>query len=332
VTQGESPVTVWIDRKMTEPGPIIVPSAELVAVVRHSAVPTTAPDDLIPYVRPTVDAAGNVTDWLLTEDTLAFADVSVPMRFAEWRTAWERSWMLDPISVLERLVAVAHEFQVSAPSTTLLERVLDPGTTGPGGDLVHAMLDADEAARLTAVTDSLRDAIADRARKGWGFVDATPGRQRVGLVRAWSPQLGPETLAADRYVSARMDAEDGLTVTVFGADGDVVDRAVSVHEVEIAGDRVEIRSASGSTSTDLLGGRVLSWLMPGCTMWRVRQVPEVLVWAKSFAGFQESADYAAALGRPVLLTSLRLSDSDSDPRPSTPPPPRRLESRIDQEQ
>lgn len=316
---------------MNESGPIIVPSAELVAVVRHSDVPAVAPDDLTPYVRPTVDASGHVTDWLLTEDTLAFADVSVPLQFAGWRTAWERSWMLDPIAVLERLVAAAHEFQVSAPSTTLLERVLDPGTTGPSGDVVHAMLDPDEAMRLTAVTDSLRDAIADRGRKGWGFVDATPGRQRVGLVRAWSPQLGPETLAADPYVSARIDAADGLTVTVFGPDGAVVDRAVSVHEVEIAGDRVEIRAASGDTSTDLLAGRVLSWLMPGCTTWRVRQVPEVLVWAKSFAGLHESAEYASALDRPVLLTSLRLSDSEADPRPAGKPP-RRLESSIDQEQ
>lgn len=316
---------------MNEPGPIIVPSAELVAVVRHGDVPTDAPDDLTPYVRPTVDASGAATDWLLTEDTLAFADVSIPLRFAGWRTAWERSWMLDPISALERLVAVAHEFQVSAPSTTLLERVLDPGTTGPSGDVVHAMLDPDEAARLTAVTDSLRDAIADRGRKGWGFVDATPGRQRIGLVRAWSPQLGPETLAADRYVSARIHPNDGLIVTVFGETGDVLHRTVTVHEVEIVGDHVEIRGADSTVSIDLHAGRVLSWLMPGCTMWRVRQVPEVLVWAKSFAGFQESAEYAAALDRPVLLTSLRLSDSDADPRPSTPPP-RRLESRIDQEQ
>lgn len=316
---------------MNELGPIIVPSAELVAVVRHGDVPSSAPDDLMPYVRPTLDASGAATDWLLTEDTLAFADVSIPMRFGAWRTAWERSWMLDPISVLERLVAVAHEFEVSAPSTTLLERVLDPGTTGPGGDVVHAMLDPDEAARLAAVTDSLRDAIADRGRKGWGFVDATPGRQRIGLVRAWSPQLGPETLAADRYVSARIDAEEGLTVTVFGSDGQVVERATSVHEVEIAGDHVEVRAASGTVAVDLLAGRVLSWLMPGCTTWRVRQVPEVLVWAKSFAGLQESAEYAVALDQPVLLTSLRLSDADADPRPSAATP-RRLESRIDQEQ
>ena len=315
---------------MNDLGPIIVPSAELVAVVRHDDLPSEAPDDLTPYVRPTRDAGGVVTDWLLTEDTLAFADVSVPMRFAGWRATWERSWMLDPLSSLERLVAVAHEFEVSAPATTLLERVLDPGTTGPAGDVVHAMLAPDEAQRLAAVTDALRDSIADRGRQGWGFVDATPGRQRIGLARAWSSQLGPETLVADRHLSARIEAESGLTVTVVDDDGAVTDRAESVHEIEIIGDRVEIRAAACTISTTLLTGRVLSWLMPGCTLWRVRKVPEVLVWAKSFAGFQESARHASALDRPVLLTSLRLSDSDADPHPSAPPP-RRLESRIDQE-
>ena len=308
---------------MTDHGPIIVPSAELVALVRHDEVPTEVPDDLTPYVRPTHDAKGAVTDWLLTEDTLAFADVSIPLRFAGWRTSWERSWMLDPLSALERLVAVAHEFEVSAPSTTLLERVLDPGSTGPAGDLVHAMLEPGEAMRLAEVSDSLRDAIADRGRSGWGFVDATPGRQRVGLARAWSSQLGPETLAADSRVSVRMDAESGLTVTVFDDGGAMLHRTESVTEVEIVGDHVEIRSPGGSVQIDLLAGRVLSWLMPGCTMWRVRSIPEVLVWAKTFAGIRESAEYATALdstGAAVVAPAVRQrlrSASFADRAPTT---------------
>lgn len=313
-----------------EQGPIIVPSAELVAVVRHDEVPTAVPDDLTPYVRPVV-RDGATIDWLLTEDTLAFADVTIPLQFAGWRTAWERSWMLDPLSSLERLVAAAQEFEVSAPSTTLLERVLDPGAAGPTGDVVHAILEPDEARRLAAVFEALRDAIADRGRRGWGFVDATPGRQRVGLARSWSGQTGPEMLVADRHVNVSIDAGVGVTVIVVDDAGDVVSRVDGLTEVEIRGDHVEIRSAGDTLSLDLHAGRVLSWLMPGCTLWRVRSVPEVLVWARTFAGIQECADYSSALDRPVLLTSLRLSESEGDPRRPTTRQPRRLESRCDKE-
>lgn len=312
------------------PGPIIVPSAELVALVRHSDVPDVAPDDLVPYVRPAGAPDATPSDWLLTEDTLAFADVSVPMRYSQWRSAWERSWILDPLASLERLVSAAREFAVSAPSTTLLERVLDPGSTGPAGDIVHAALDPDEAARLSAVIESLRDSIADRGRTGFGFVDATPGRQRVGLVRAWSGQDGPEILVADRSVSVGIDPDEGLSVAQW--DGAQVQRVAGVTEVEIRGDSVEIRAPEASMALDLHAGRVLSWLMPGCTTWRVRPVPEVLVWARTFAGLVECADFACAIDRPVLLTSLRLSESDDHPGDDAARSPRRLESRCDQEQ
>lgn len=307
------------------PSPIIVPSAELVASVRHADVPAAAPDELEPYVRP-AGPGGAPVDWLLTDDTLAFGSVEIPMRYAQWRAGWERSWILDPLGSLERLVSAAREFETSSPATTLLERVLDPRTTGPGGDVVHAALDPAEAQRLAVVIEALRDAIADRGRSGFGFVDATPGRQRVGLARAWSGQDGPEILVADRNVSVGIDPGEGLSVSVHG--GGAPSRITGVAEVEITGDQVEIRSPSASMALDLHAGRILSWLMPGCTAWRVRPVPEVLVWARTFAGVVECAEFACAIDQPVLLSSLRLSDAGAaDPARS----PRRLESRIDQE-
>jgi hypothetical protein len=315
-----------------EPFPIIVPSAELVAVVRHDDVPDAAPDDLVPYVRAARHAPDEpIADWLLTEDTLAFADVEIPMRYAQWRAAWERSWILDPLSSIERLVSAARQFEVSAPSTTMLERVLDPGFTGPTGDVVHASLEPREAQRLAAVIESLRDAIADRGRNGFGFVDTTPGRRRVGLARAWSGQDGAETLVADQRVSVSIDPDAGLSVAAIDHRG-LVQRVSGVHEVEIQGDTVEVRSPDATLSLDLHSGRVLSWLMPGCTMWRVRQVPEVLVWARTFAGLVECAEFATAIDRHVLLTSLRLSESEGDLGSGRMQRPRRLESSCDQEQ
>lgn len=313
-------------------GPIVVPPAELAAVVRHADVPSEPPDELLPYVRPAV-RDGATEDWLLTEDTLAFADVAIPLAFERWRAAWERSWLLDPLSSLERLVSASRHFEVSAPSTTLLERVLGPGTTGPRGDVVHAVLAPGEATRLAGVLESLRDAIADRGRTGFGFIDATPGRQRVGLVRSWSGQDGPEILVADRRVVMSIDPELGLSVMV--ADDTLADegarRIEGVTEVEIRGDHVYVTSPGGDLTLDLHTGRVLGWWMPGCSRWRVRRVPEVLVWARTFAGIVECADYATAIGRPVLLTSLRLSDADADALSQATQKPRRLESSCDQE-
>jgi hypothetical protein len=307
------------------PGAIVVPSAELVASVRHAGVPDVAPDDLVAYVCPS-GADGDVTDWLLTDDTLAFGSVEIPMRYAQWRAGWERSWILDPLASLERLVSAAREFETSAPSTTLLARVLDPRAAGPAGDVVHAALEPTQAHRLAVVIEALRDAIADRGRSGFGFVDATPGRHRVGLARAWSGQDGPEILVADRSVTVGIDPDEGLSVSTHGVGAPR--RIAGVAEVRITGDRVEIRSQTDSMSLDLHAGRILSWLMPGCTMWRVRQVPEVLVWARTFAGVVESAEFACAIDRPVLLSSLRLSDSGAVHAARSP---RRLESRIDQE-
>lgn len=311
--------------------PIIVPAAEVVAVVHHDDPPGEAPEMLDAYVRPAMRADGTVADWLLTEDTLAFADVEIPMRYAQWRSTWERSWLLDPMTSLERLVSAAREFEVSAPATTLLERVLDPGSTGPGGDIVHASLEPDEAARLAAVIEALRDAIADRGRQGFGFVDATPGRRRVGLVRTWSGQDGPETLVADRRVVVSVDPTHGLSVTAIDDDG-AARTLRTVEQVEIRGDQVDIRAGTDVMSVDLHTGRVLSWLMPGCTTWRVRPIPEVVVWAKTFAGLVECAEYANEIGRPVLLSSLRLSDGDGGATGDPARAPRRLESTFDQEQ
>lgn len=312
---------------------LIVPSAELIAVVRHAELPPQPPDDLMPYVRPTL-VGGVIDDWLLSDETLAFADVTIPTSFELWRSSWERSWVLDPVASLERLVSAANEFEVSAPEITLLARVLHPEAFGRDGGSVHTELRPDEASRLAAMVESLRDAIADRGRTGFGFVDATPGRRRIGLARSWSSQDGPEILASDGVVTVSIASETGLSVTVAPDPADVAAptrRVTGVTEVEIVGDGVEIRSDTATLTIDLLRGRVLSWLMPGCTLWRVRRVPEVIVWAKTFAGIHEAGEYAIALDRPVRLTSLRLSESDDSTRFTEADPPRRLESSCDQE-
>jgi hypothetical protein len=276
------------------PSAIVVPSAALTATVRHGDVPGAAPDPL---------------------------------------TTRDRTWTLDPLSSLARLVSAARTFNVAAPSQRLLEHALGTAGHGRPSDGVHVELPADEAARLAAVTEQLRDAIAGSGRRGFGLVDATPGRARTGLTRAWSGRDGPEVLVADRRVSVTIDPAEGLSVTVAGPspgrggdDGEVV-RISGVEEVELAADGVVVRNGDSSLVLDLQRGRVIGWLMPGCTRWRVRPVPEGVVWARTFAGLADSAELAVALGRPVTLTSPRLSETG----PRRGHAARPLESRFDQE-
>jgi len=75
-----------------------------------------------------------------------------------------------------------------------------------------------------------------------------------------------------------------------------------------------VASPDGTLSFDLQQGRVLSWMVPGATLWRVRHVPEVIVWARTFAGIAEAAERALLLRQPMRLTSRRLADPSRSDR------------------
>ncbi len=263
----------------------------MLAIVRHAAPPESPPEDLAPYVIDVVGPDGR-PDWHLTDDAVAFAGPDVPNAFWQWRADWERTWTLDPASSLRRLWLAGLELASERPNS-VLERLLSESNVVD----TTRIFPASSLAELGAEIRRLRDRIRQRDRLAFGFVDVSPGRQRVGLARAWSTQDGPELMAADESLAVEMRPESGLVVHAPG------ETLSNVDEVTFTGQAVVVRTPIEEAAFDFERARPLGWLMPGVAAWRVRQIPEVIAWARSFAAFDEVLPHAASLGVELRLTT-----------------------------
>jgi hypothetical protein len=266
-----------------------LPSPPVIAAVRHGHPPLRPPTDLVPFV-DAVEVAGALVDWQMTRDAVAFGEPAVFEQYVAWRATWERVYVLDPVTSIARLAAVAAEFDGSGAAERLeqlaetgIERVVEPGGLGP----------------LLAALTTVNEAVRGRGSLGFGVVDATEGAHRTGLAAAWSPGPATEVLAADEWMQVELDAA-GVRVCPAGAAG-----LASIAEVEVTADGVRIVHPGGIAVVPLERATPLGWLVPGAVRWRVRQVPEVLVWARTLAGVEAAARDATALGLPVRFTTLR---------------------------
>lgn len=267
----------------------MVPEADLLAIVRHTSPPPSPPEPLLPYVIEVVSDSGT-NDWHLTDDALAFAGGDVPSMFWQWRTQWERTWMLDSNSSLSRLWSAGHELAAEAHRAAWDDLVAQSTVSHSTRILAPSLLD-----EWSIHVERVRDLIRQRDRFGFGFVDVTPGRQRVGLARAWSSQDGAEVLAADDAMVVEMRPDLGLCVDVRN---DVLE---AVEEVKFIDDRTVVCAPGREIAIDFESARPLAWLMPGVAAWRMCRVPEVVVWARSFAALTECTRYAASLGAEVWI-------------------------------
>ncbi|MDJ0767444.1 MAG: hypothetical protein QNJ12_01575 [Ilumatobacter sp.] len=273
---------------------IVVPSAEVLAVVRHADPPAHPPADLVPFVAPVVDAIGE-PDWYLTEDALGFAEPHIPLAFSRWRAEWERTWTLDPLSSLEGLYATSVDLDVP-----LLQLDIPSG---------RCLIGPSDQRDLPRSMEAVREAVRERGHHGYGFVDATPDREAVGLARTWSGALGPELLAADRSLRLTMVPSTGLSATrLIGTEHTVE----GVEEYELTADEATLRGRTETLRLDVESARVLGWLIPGAARWRVRRIPEVVVWARTFDGLAECSAYASALGLDILVTTRRALGHAAD--------------------
>lgn len=258
----------------------------MAALVRHADPPAQVPIDLAAFVHP-VGVDGETADWRLTDDVIAFGEPDVVDRYVTWRSGWERCFMLDPAASIARLADVGEEVlgaDAAEPLTALVadgfERVVEPvGLPG-----------------LVRVVDELGDALRRRDASGYGVVDATPGTTRVGLLAGWSPPSVPQVLVADDRLRVVL-AVDGLRVEPAGRQ--VI---VGVRQVTVIDDLVRIEHAAGVVDLEAARARPLTWLAPGAAVWRVRPVPEVIVWARTLSGIEEAARHGGALGLPVRFT------------------------------
>lgn len=275
----------------------VVPSAEVLAIVRHADPPTEVPDELAPYVVAGLEGTYN---WLLTDDALAFGDPLLPQRFGEWRATWERTWMLDPYSALTRLSGYAGGRDERGGAKPF-EKIISDSVDTDGGWIVPPEL----LGVLMEEVGRVNELISRTDIDGYGFIDATPGHSRAGMARTWSPIGGDELLTAHGGVYVNMRAEHGMSVEVLPEDGTSVAAIDGVDRVELDGDEVLIRGPGGKLRLAQEDAHCLAWIVPGASKWRVRRIPHAVVWARTFAGLRDCCEYAMALGRPVLLTTRR---------------------------
>jgi hypothetical protein len=272
-------------------GTPVHPAPLLVAEVAVRPAPDEVPFDLISYTRAAESAAGH--DWQLTADAIAIGPRSVVHRFGAWRAGWVRSWDLDHGSNVRSLVARSRALGVEHVGA--LDAAVDGHEMELDRTTRRALIDAfDDARRLISSTDA----------QGLGFVDATPGSPSIGLRRTWSPVAGVELLAAGRRLGAWMHPVVGLCV---GIDDHADDHAVlrGVSEVEFGGDHVRVTAGTGPDTRQIAvdpdTARPLAWLVPGAMRWRVRAIPEVVVWARTLVRLRDAAAFADATERPLTV-------------------------------
>lgn len=277
--------------------PAVLPSRSAYAVVRHAAPPVSAPTSLAPFTIR-VDEDG-VSDWLLTEDAVAFGESSVVQEFAAWRGEWERSWMLEPLGSLGKLRRLAVELD-SGPDSDGRdgEQLLRKMATGPE----HVVVPPESQKELAKAAAAVAVKIRTRGATGFGIVDDTPDREWIGLAHTWSPYGEAEVIAADEHLELKYEPVHGLVVTIHGHPD--LNPMSAVAQVEFDGSQVVITAADGrQEGIHHHQARPLAWLVPGSTRWRVHPIPEIVVWSKTFAGVEECCTYASALDLPMQLTT-----------------------------
>jgi hypothetical protein len=247
----------------------IVPTPSVLAEVRVGEVPPVAPPTLLPFV--TAD-----DDWVL--DAGPRVDASVVEQYVAWRATWVETFVLDPAA---HLLALAERFDggVTAHRWTT---AWSAGRAAPIENPLELMVQLDDAHRE----------IVDEGERGLGLIDVSPGDRRGSLSAAWSLQSGYEIVCATTEFQVAIDPAAGLCVRQL--DGRSVN---GVTEVALRTDAVEVIADEQIVAFDHHVARPLAWLVPGATRWRVRSIPEAVVWAKTFHRLREacllSADHGA---------------------------------------
>lgn len=269
--------------------PIIVPSAEVRAIVRFGERPTVAPEHLAAFV---VCEQG---DWVLTADALAFGDPGILERFDEWRATWERTWLLDPRTNVVRLLELGRATSDPVSEFTTLLRL--SSETDGSDDL---LIPRDLVSRSRAEVRRLADVARGRDALGHGLVDLTPHSHRTGLARSWPACGGPEVVAAMSGTRVVLAPGQGLFLELTGRTTlGAIDLAVS------DADGWTVHAGVETVQLDHDVARPLGWLVPGATAWRHRRVPEVVTWTRTLVGLDECFVFAEEAGLDVRLTTRR---------------------------
>ncbi len=159
-------------------------------------------------------------------------------------------------------------------------------------------------AELIAVQDAvdrMSELMRSSGRHGVALVDTSPSVGRLGLLTSWSGSASrPELL---RTSSTAVGVVEGVMSIDF------LDRRpsiVDVQEFQLTVDGALVRDGAGELHA-LAGDatQMLFDLAPDSTGWRVRRVPEVLVWADMRAAIQTVVQDALLMGCGALVLHSR---------------------------
>ena len=271
----------------------VFPSPPLVARVLVAPVP----DD-----RPCVDRRirgtcprrrrGRIVDWRLDRDEwYGAADL---MAYAEWRSSWERTWELGPLANLRSLHRIVGALE-DVPSVVALlgALVADPEAARIEPSQVPGL---PRRARCGARGDRRR------TRRGDQRSSTRPraSRATVGFSRTWGTPAEPLLLAANSATGVIVDPIDGLVV-VARATG--VRRIADVVDVDLRGDVVVVTNRHGeSIALEGTAARPVAWIVPTSLRWKVRSIPQVVVWSALFSRLPDALRVASAMDQVVSFS------------------------------
>lgn len=276
---------------------VVLPPAEVLAVVDVAAVPEIPFAALRGSLVPVRDDAGRLVDWTLIASALD--DPEAMATYWQWRRRWRTSWPVGSTANLVALVRIAGE--IGHGLGPHLGALLAALATVEADEVAWPLDDADA---LLLELDALRLALIDtiEAGPGAGLVDETPGPGRVaGLARTWVPDDVELVLAATGSTAVVVRPWEGLVVLHGGphyrafpgvVHADLVhDPAVVTNDL---GEQLELSSDEA---------RPLAWLAPRSLRWHVRTTPLVTVWTSLFVGLPEAVHAAAASGAELRFTT-----------------------------
>lgn len=305
---------------------ILVPGLRLVAT-SLGEVPQQALDPLGTWVEAILDA-GSIVDWRLSASARRKGEVELIGLFDLWRRRWTDTTRLETVFNIVLLYELLDQLRPAGMGTTWSETVGGVIATGEPAVLEPANLDpfrADCEVMAHVIRERGATALGAIELKGEGN-DASP--PRTGLAAGWAIAERDRVVAADHAMSVVVAADGRLVARPSSArrtgisrdDGGLTDE-VTVGEVTTADGAVVIddptvEDATFGTSTAVPARRArpLTWLVPGATSWRVREVPEVLIWAPTLSTLPDLIEEAAALQRRI-----RLSVDHPDPALSADP-------------
>jgi hypothetical protein len=270
---------------------VVFPPPPLVARVIVGPVPDVPLAELAGFIEPSADDEGRIVDWVFNR--VGSHDAADLKAYSEWRRSWERAWELGPLTnlrTLQRIVAGMGD--VPRVVALLASLVARPEA---------ARIEPSDVADLLTQLDAVRAAIAGDGRLGTAIVDQTPRRRStVGFSRTWTTPDEPELVAANTTTAVLLDPTDGLVV-VEQANG--LRRITDVVETDLRGEVVVVTNRSGETiELEAAAARPLAWIVPASLRWKVRPIPEVVVWSGLFARLPDALRVAAATHEVISFT------------------------------